>query len=244
MTQTEQAYVLSEADLAPCPGCGAEPLALHAENCSALTAPRTEGGERKAQDGAEPFGWISAQGLELIAMGGPRRRAIVQASRDAEYNAPLYLQPPGLPPLTREMLNAAVDATGAGYGMSWVNRSPQTLFEQGWYAMLAAARAHPAPLQSGLPSVEEMARTIGDTFSPNLTFDRSSRATQLACRRAATAVCALIGQAQAPEGFVLVPREPTEAMLSVVNPSWRAELAANYRAMLAASAKATEGGEG
>lgn len=40
---------------------------------------------------------------------------------------------------TQDMLNAAVDATDAGGGMSWVNRSPQKLFEQGWQAMLAAA---------------------------------------------------------------------------------------------------------
>lgn len=40
---------------------------------------------------------------------------------------------------TPAMLNAAVDATEAGSGMSWVNRSPQKMFEQGWQAMLAAA---------------------------------------------------------------------------------------------------------
>lgn len=40
---------------------------------------------------------------------------------------------------TPAMLNEAVDATEAGSGMSWVNRSPQKLFEQGYRAMLAAA---------------------------------------------------------------------------------------------------------
>lgn len=42
---------------------------------------------------------------------------------------------------TRDMLNAAVDATGAGSGMSWANRSPQTLFEQAYKGMIAAAPA-------------------------------------------------------------------------------------------------------
>ncbi|MFD1104188.1 hypothetical protein [Sphingobium olei] len=41
---------------------------------------------------------------------------------------------------TMEMLNAATDATGAGSDMSWSNRSPQTMFEQAWSAMIAAAR--------------------------------------------------------------------------------------------------------
>lgn len=36
------------------------------------------------------------------------------------------------------MLNAAVDATGAGSDMSWANRSPQSLFETGYRAMIAA----------------------------------------------------------------------------------------------------------
>lgn len=40
---------------------------------------------------------------------------------------------------TPAMLNAAVDATGAGSGMSWKNLSPQSLFELGYRAMLAAA---------------------------------------------------------------------------------------------------------
>ena len=40
---------------------------------------------------------------------------------------------------TMPMLNAAVDATGAGAGMSWSNRSPQGLFETGHRAMLSAA---------------------------------------------------------------------------------------------------------
>ncbi len=44
---------------------------------------------------------------------------------------------------TRDMLNAAVDATGAGSGMSWANRSPQTLFEQGYKGMIAAAPTPP-----------------------------------------------------------------------------------------------------
>lgn len=40
---------------------------------------------------------------------------------------------------TRDILNAAVDTTGAGSGMSWVNRSPQTLFEQAHRGMIDAA---------------------------------------------------------------------------------------------------------
>lgn len=40
---------------------------------------------------------------------------------------------------TMQMLNAAVDATGAGAGMSWVNRSPQRLFQDAHRAMIAAA---------------------------------------------------------------------------------------------------------
>lgn len=40
-----------------------------------------------------------------------------------------------------KQLNAAVDATGAGAGMSWVNRSPQKLFAEAWSAMLSAALA-------------------------------------------------------------------------------------------------------
>lgn len=40
---------------------------------------------------------------------------------------------------TPEMLNAAVDATGAGSDMSWSNRSPQSLFQQGWSAMIRRA---------------------------------------------------------------------------------------------------------
>ena len=43
-----------------------------------------------------------------------------------------------------EMLNAAVDATGAGSGMSWNGMSPQSLFERGYRAMLAAAPAPPS----------------------------------------------------------------------------------------------------
>jgi len=39
---------------------------------------------------------------------------------------------------TVEMMNAAVDRTGAGSGMSWVNRSPQRMFETAFRAMLAA----------------------------------------------------------------------------------------------------------
>lgn len=40
---------------------------------------------------------------------------------------------------TMNMLNAAVDATDAGSGMSWVNRSPQKLFHAGQRAMIDAA---------------------------------------------------------------------------------------------------------
>lgn len=40
---------------------------------------------------------------------------------------------------TMTMLNAAVDRTGAGRDMSWVNRSPQSLFETGHQAMIDAA---------------------------------------------------------------------------------------------------------
>lgn len=40
---------------------------------------------------------------------------------------------------TMTMLNAAVDATGAGSDMSWANRSPQGLFETGHQAMIDAA---------------------------------------------------------------------------------------------------------
>lgn len=40
---------------------------------------------------------------------------------------------------TMTMLNAAVDATGAGSDMSWANRSPQRLFETGHQAMIDAA---------------------------------------------------------------------------------------------------------
>lgn len=42
---------------------------------------------------------------------------------------------------TMPMLNAAVDRTGAGGDMSWVNRSPQGLFEAGHQAMIDAALA-------------------------------------------------------------------------------------------------------
>lgn len=41
---------------------------------------------------------------------------------------------------TPEMVNAAVDATGAGSDMSWSNRSPQSLFQQGWCAMIRKAK--------------------------------------------------------------------------------------------------------
>ena len=41
---------------------------------------------------------------------------------------------------TSYMLNAAVDATGAGSDMSWSNRSPQSLFEQGYSAMIRKAK--------------------------------------------------------------------------------------------------------
>ena len=44
---------------------------------------------------------------------------------------------------TDEMPNAAVDATGAGIGMSWVNRSPQKIFRVGYKAMLSAAPQPP-----------------------------------------------------------------------------------------------------
>lgn len=40
---------------------------------------------------------------------------------------------------TMDMLNSAVDATGAGSGMSWANRSPQKLFDVGYKAMIDAA---------------------------------------------------------------------------------------------------------
>lgn len=40
---------------------------------------------------------------------------------------------------TMTMLNAAVDATGAGSDMSWANRSPQGLFETGHKAAIDAA---------------------------------------------------------------------------------------------------------
>lgn len=48
----------------------------------------------------------------------------------------------------------------------------------------------------GLPSLtrDGVARAIGDTFSPNLTFDKSSHATQLACYRAADAILSLAGE--------------------------------------------------
>lgn len=44
---------------------------------------------------------------------------------------------------TEEMSNSAVDATGAGIGMSWVNRSPQKIFRVGYKAMLSAAPQPP-----------------------------------------------------------------------------------------------------
>lgn len=50
---------------------------------------------------------------------------------------------------TPDMLNAAVDATDAGSGMSWSNRSPQSLFQAGYEAMLAAAPASPLPEGGG-----------------------------------------------------------------------------------------------
>lgn len=40
---------------------------------------------------------------------------------------------------TIQMLNAAVDATGAGSGMSWSNMSPQSLFQTAYRAMIAAS---------------------------------------------------------------------------------------------------------
>lgn len=42
---------------------------------------------------------------------------------------------------TLTMLNSAVDRTGAGSGMSWSNRSPQTLFETAHTAMIDAILA-------------------------------------------------------------------------------------------------------
>lgn len=44
---------------------------------------------------------------------------------------------------------------------------------------------------------EAYARTIGDSFSPNMTFDKSSSATQVACYRAADAILAKEQQALA-----------------------------------------------
>lgn len=46
---------------------------------------------------------------------------------------------------TPGMLNAAVDATGAGSDMSWSNMSPQTLFERGHKAMIQAAIQESTP---------------------------------------------------------------------------------------------------
>jgi len=40
---------------------------------------------------------------------------------------------------TWEMANAAVDATGAGAGMTWVNLSPQKMFRIGHHAAVSAA---------------------------------------------------------------------------------------------------------
>lgn len=37
------------------------------------------------------------------------------------------------------MLNAAVDLTGAGSDMDWSNRSPQQIFREAWFAMIEAA---------------------------------------------------------------------------------------------------------
>jgi len=55
----------------------------------------------------------------------------------------LYTIPPGytLVPIepTEEMLNAAVDKTNAGGGMSWTGLTPQMLFRNTWKAMLIAA---------------------------------------------------------------------------------------------------------
>ena len=50
----------------------------------------------------------------------PEARAAIEAMREP----------------TREMLNAAVDATDAGSGRSWANRSPQRLFKDGMAAMI------------------------------------------------------------------------------------------------------------
>jgi hypothetical protein len=62
------------------------------------------------------------------------------SSRDHDHTAGVALDECVVPKApTMAMLNAAVDATGAGGGMSWVNRSPQKLFEQGYHVMLAAA---------------------------------------------------------------------------------------------------------
>ena len=66
---------------------------------------------------------------------------------------------------TMAMLNAAVDATEAGAGMSWVNRSPQKLFQVGYQAMLANALApqpHTAPIphEQGRDEVERLREAL------------------------------------------------------------------------------------
>ena len=58
---------------------------------------------------------------------------------------------------TMDQLNAAVSSTGAGSGMSWNGRSPQSLFRQAWTAMLAAAPSEqPIPVGEGLERLREL----------------------------------------------------------------------------------------
>lgn len=62
------------------------------------------------------------------------------------------------------MLNQAVDATGAGSGMSWNGRSPQSVFEAGYRAMVAklAPASTPAVSREEVLGLVEIVEAVAD----------------------------------------------------------------------------------